>query len=66
MAARVLMMNWLEGGISNFSGEGGVKHVDMQMGEEDLFQVVLGGVYSIFMGEGIGRAHGSAQGMVPY
>ena len=54
------------GGFGDFFSEGGIKHIDMQVGEKDLQGIILGGIYWVFAGECVGGAHGSARGMVPF
>ena len=54
------------GGFRNLIGEGSIEHVNMQMGEEDLQGIVLGGIHRVFVREGIGGTHYGARGVVPF
>ena len=47
-------------------GKPGIEHVDLEIGKEDLLGVIQGSVNSISSGEGIGRAHSQAGGVIPY
>ena len=38
------------GGFSDFRCEGGIKHIDVEVGEEDLFRVVGRSVHLVFSG----------------
>ena len=54
------------GRFSNFLGKGSIEHINVQMGEKNLQGIILGGIHRVLAGEGIGRAHGRAGGMVPF
>ena len=53
------------GGFSNFGGQGGVQHINVKVGEKNLLGVIEGGVHVILVGEGVGRTHSNAGGVVP-
>ena len=42
-----------------------IKHVDVEMGEKDLWGVILGSIHRVFLGKCISGAHIGAQGVVP-
>ena len=50
------MTNWSEG-LRDLCGECSIKHVNLEVEEENLGGVILQGIHNIFAGEGIGRTH---------
>ena len=54
------------GGFRDFRREGSIEHLDVEVGEENLFHVVGRSVYLIFSGQSVGWSHGSTWGVVPF